>query len=150
MELKNVNCGDIREDRLGESLSFSGWVSRRRDHGGIIFVDLRDRSGIVQIVFNPELSPEAYDVADQLRNEWVIHVRGTVGHRPLGSENPDMPTGQFEIIAQTVTVLNSSLTPPFYITDDLEADEGLRLKYRYLDLRRPIMQKNLAIRHKVV
>ena len=150
MELKNVNCGDIREGRVGEALSLSGWVSRRRDHGGIIFVDLRDRSGIVQIVFNPELSPEAYDVADQLRNEWVIHVRGTVGHRPPGSENPDMPTGQFEIIAQTVTVLNPSLTPPFYITDDLEADEGLRLKYRYLDLRRPIMQKNLAIRHKVV
>ena len=83
MELKNVNCGHIREDRLGELLSLSGWVSRRRDHGGIIFVDLRDRSGIVQIVFNPESSPEAYDVADQLRNEWVIHVRGTVGHRPL-------------------------------------------------------------------
>ena len=104
----------------------------------------------MQIVFNPELSPDAYAIADQLRNEWVIHVRGTVGHRPTGSENPDMPTGQFEITAQTVTVLNSSLTPPFYITDDLDADEGLRLKYRYLDLRRPIMQKNLAIRHKVV
>ena len=150
MELKTINCGDIRQDLQGNVFSLSGWVSRRRDHGGIIFVDLRDRSGIVQIVFNPELSPEAYEVAEQLRNEWVIHVRGTVGHRPPGSENPDMPTGQFEITAQTVTVLNPSLTPPFYITDDLDADEGLRLKYRYLDLRRPIMQKNLAIRHKVV
>ena len=128
MELKNVNCGDIREERLGESLCLSGWVSRRRDHGGIIFVDLRDRSGIVQIVFNPELSPEAYEVADQLRNEWVIHVRGTVGHRPPGSENPDMRTGQFEIIAQSVKVLNSSITPPFYITDDLEADDKLEIE----------------------
>ena len=150
LELKTINCGDIRQDLQGDELSLSGWVSRRRDHGGIIFVDLRDRSGIVQIVFNPELSPDAYAIADQLRNEWVIHVRGTVGHRPTGSENPDMPTGQFEITAQTVTVLNSSLTPPFYITDDLDADEGLRLKYRYLDLRRPVMQKNLTIRHKVV
>ena len=150
LELKTINCGDIRQELQGDELSLSGWVSRRRDHGGIIFVDLRDRSGIVQIVFNPELSPDAYAIADQLRNEWVIHVRGTVGFRPTGSENPDMPTGQFEITAQTVTVLNSSLTPPFYITDDLDADEGLRLKYRYLDLRRPVMQKNLAIRHKVV
>ena len=135
---------------MGERHTLSGWVSRRRDHGGIIFVDLRDRSGIAQIVFNPELFPEAYTAADQLRSEWVIEITGIVSERPPGSENPQMETGEVEIIAESIKILNSSLTPPFYITDELDTDEGLRLKYRYLDLRRPIMQRNLTIRHKVV
>ncbi len=125
-------------------------MSRRRDHGGIIFVDLRDRSGTVQIVFNPELSPDAYRTAEQLRSEWVIEVQGKVARRPPGSENLALPTGTIEVIALEITVLNSSLTPPFYITDEVEADESLRLKFRYLDLRRPQMQRNLILRHQVV
>ena len=116
----------------------------------MIFVDLRDRSGVAQVVFNPAVSPKAYEIADQLRSEWVIQVSGTVLRRPAGSDNPNMPTGDVEIMAQNVEILNSSLTPPFYITDDVEADESLRLKYRYLDLRRPVMQRNLILRHRVV
>ena len=125
-------------------------MDSRRDHGGVIFVDLRDRSGIVQIVFSPELSPEAYRAAEQLRSEWVIEIKGVVSRRPPESENPSIPTGLVEVMADEVTVLNSSLTPPFYIEDDVKADEGLRLRYRYLDLRRPQMQRNLILRHKVV
>ena len=125
-------------------------MDSRRDHGGVIFVDLRDRSGIVQVVFSPELSPEAYRVAEQLRSEWVIEVKGVVTRRPPESENPSLPTGMVEVMADEVTVLNSSLTPPFYIEDDVKADEGLRLRYRYLDLRRPQMQRNLILRHQVV
>jgi len=116
----------------------------------VIFVDLRDRSGVAQVVFNPAVSPKAYEIADQLRSEWVIQVSGTVLRRPAGSDNPNMPTGDVEIMAQNVEILNSSLTPPFYITDEVEADESLRLKYRYLDLRRPVMQRNLILRHHVV
>ena len=125
-------------------------MDSRRDHGGVIFVDLRDRSGIVQVVFSPELSPEAYRLAEQLRSEWVIEVKGVVTRRPPESENPSLPTGMVEVMADEVTVLNSSLTPPFYIEDDVKADEGLRLRYRYLDLRRPQMQRNLILRHQVV
>ncbi len=125
-------------------------MSRRRDHGGIIFVDLRDRSGLIQVVFNPELAPDACATAEELRGEWVIEVQGKVARRPTGSENPAIPTGNVEFIAHKVKVLNSSLTPPFYISDDVEADESLRLKYRYLDLRRPQMQRNLTLRHRVV
>ncbi len=129
----------------------SGWISRRRDHGGIIFVDLRDRSGYVQVVFNPEqLAPAMYDEAEKLRSEWCVQVDGVVQKRPEGSENIALPTGDVEVMVGAVTVLNQSLTPPFYITDDVEADESLRLRYRYLDLRRPSMQDNLKLRHQVV
>lgn len=148
--LKSVNCGELREEHIDTQPTLAGWVARRRDHGGIIFLDLRDRSGTVQVVFNPELSPEAYRVAEQLRSEWVVQVRGQVSNRPPGSENPNMPTGAVEVVADEVKILNSSLTPPFYITDDVDADESLRLKYRYLDLRRPQMQRNLVLRHQVV
>ena len=103
---------------MGQIVTLSGWVARRRDHGGIIFVDLRDRSGIAQIVFNPEIYPDSYSTADQLRSEWVIEITGAVSERPPGSENLLMETGEVEIIAQSITILNSSLTPPFYITDD--------------------------------
>ena len=113
-------------------------------------MDLRDRSGIAQIVFNPQISLEAYKIADQLRSEWVIRATGSVSRRPIGSENPNMSTGTVEVMVQDVEILNPSLTPPFYITDDVEADESLRLKYRYLDLRRPVMQRNLMLRHQVV
>ena len=129
----------------------SGWISRRRDHGGIIFVDLRDRSGFVQVVFNPEhLAPAMYVEAEKLRSEWCVQVDGVVQKRPEGSENTALPTGDVEVMASAITVLNQSLTPPFYITDDVEADESLRLRYRYLDLRRPSMQDNLKLRHQVV
>ena len=130
--------------------TLAGWVDSRRDHGGVIFVDLRDRSGIIQVVFSPELSPEAYGTAEQLRSEWVIEVKGQVRRRPPESENPTLPTGFVEVYADEVKVLNSSLTPPFYIEDDVRADEALRLRYRYLDLRRPQMQRNLILRHQVV
>ena len=116
----------------------------------MIFVDLRDRSGIAHVVFNPQVSPEAYKIADRLRPEWVIRATGSVLRRPIGSENPNMATGTVEVMVRDVEILNSSLTPPFYITDDVEADESLRLKYRYLDLRRPVMQRNLMLRHQVV
>ena len=148
--LKSVNCNDLGLSQVDHRQTLAGWVDSRRDHGGVIFVDLRDRSGMVQVVFSPELSPEAYRTAEQLRSEWVIQVSGTVRRRPPESENPTLPTGLVEVFADEVTVLNSALTPPFYIEDDVKADEALRLRYRYLDLRRPKMQRNLILRHQVV
>ena len=148
--LRTKDCGDLREDSIGSHPTLAGWVSRRRDHGGVIFVDLRDRSGIVQVVFNPETSPQAYEIADQLRSEWVVQIKGTVRVRPPGSENPAMATGMVEVAADEASILNPSLTPPFYISDDVEVDESLRLRYRYLDLRRPEMLRNLTLRHRVV
>ena len=148
--LKSVNCNDLDSTQIDQRHTLAGWVDSRRDHGGVIFVDLRDRSGIVQVVFSPELSPEAYRTAEQLRSEWVIQVSGVVRRRPPESENPTLPTGLVEVLADEVTVLNSALTPPFYIEDDVKADEALRLRYRYLDLRRPQMQRNLILRHQVV
>ncbi len=148
--LRTKECGELREESIGSQPTLTGWVSRRRDHGGVIFVDLRDRSGIVQVVFDPETSPQAYEIADQFRSEWVVQVKGTVRSRPPGSENPAMETGMIEVAADEATVLNPSLTPPFYISDDVEVDESLRLRYRYLDLRRPAMLRNLVLRHKVV
>ena len=148
--LRTKECGELREESIGSQPTLTGWVSRRRDHGGVIFVDLRDRSGIGQVVFDPETSPQAYEIADQFRSEWVVQVKGTVRVRPPGSENPAMETGMIEVAADEATVLNPSLTPPFYISDDVEVDESLRLRYRYLDLRRPAMLRNLVLRHKVV
>ena len=149
--LKTQDCGELRAAHDGSATTLAGWVSRRRDHGGIIFIDLRDRSGFVQVVLNPEnLSPDDYATAERLRSEWCVQVTGTVQKRPEGSENPALPTGEVEVMASGVTVLNQSQTPPFYITDDVEADESLRLRYRYLDLRRPAMQENLRLRHRAV
>ncbi|PKB82379.1 MAG: aspartate--tRNA ligase [SAR202 cluster bacterium Io17-Chloro-G9] len=148
--LRDTECGAFRKEHIGGQPTLAGWVNRRRSHGGVIFIDLRDRSGMVQVVFNPEQSPQAYQVADQLRPEWVVQVRGTVQARPPGTENPALDTGAVEIVADEVVVLNTSLTPPFYLTDDVEADESLRLRYRYLDLRRPQMLRNLTLRHRVV
>ena len=141
----------MRAAHHGTATTLSGWVSRRRDHGGIIFIDLRDRSGYVQVVLNPEYLPaEDYETAERLRSEWCVEVMGTVRLRPEGSENPSLPTGEVEVMVESLAVLNQSLTPPFYITDDVDADESLRLRYRYLDLRRPTMQENLRLRHQVV
>ena len=148
--LKSADCGALREDHIDTCPVLAGWVDGRRDHGGIIFVDLRDRSGIVQVVFNPESSPEAYKQAENLRSEWVVQIRGKVQRRPPDTDNPLMPTGTIEIIAEELVVHNQSLTPPFYIEEDSGADEALRLRYRYLDLRRPSMLRNLRLRHNVV
>jgi len=148
--LRSADCGSLRSKNAGEQVTLAGWIGRRRDHGGIIFLDLRDRSGTIQVVLNPEIAADATHIAEEVRGEWVIQVKGTVNHRPEGSENPTLPTGDIEIITTEITVLNRSLTPPFYIEEDSEADESLRLRYRYLDLRRPPLLRNLTLRHKVV
>ncbi|MEE8465258.1 MAG: aspartate--tRNA ligase [Dehalococcoidia bacterium] len=148
--LRSADCGSLRVENDGDQVTLAGWVGRRRDHGGIIFLDLRDRSGIVQVVFNPETAADAARIAEEVRPEWVVQIKGTVNRRPEGSENPAIATGDVEVMASELTVLNRSLTPPFYIDEDAEADESLRLRYRYLDLRRPPMLRNLTLRHKVV
>ena len=148
--LKTHSCGELRTTHVGQEVALAGWVNRRRDHGGLVFVDLRDRSGIVQVVANPDGAPEAHAVAQQARSEYVLQVRGVVRARPEGLINPDLPTGEIEVVAHEVRVLNPAKTPPFYIHDDSPVDEALRLKYRYLDLRRPRMQHNLLLRHGVV
>ena len=148
--LKSVGCGELRTVDTGKDVTLAGWVHRRRDHGGLIFIDLRDSSGIVQVVLNPRESPEAHETGTQFRNEWVVQVKGQVGTRPAGTENPDLPTGEIEVNARAVQVLNPSLTPPFYVNEDTEVEESLRLKHRYLDLRRQRLQRNIALRHRVV
>jgi aspartyl-tRNA synthetase len=146
---KDINCGEPRESTVGSQITVSGWVHRRRDHGNLIFIDLRDRTGLLQVVFNPEHSEKAHDIAGNLRSEWVVQITGNVVKRLPGAENPELPTGTVELSATDLVVLNRSLTPPFEISDDLEVDENTRLKYRFIDLRRPKMQKILKLRHKV-
>lgn len=140
-------CGELGIGDIGKAVILAGWVHRRRDHGGLIFVDLRDRSGIIQAVFDPE-APEAFAKAEQMRAEYVVRIHGTVARRPLGTENEALPTGKIEIIVKAAEILNPAKTPPFYIEDGIEVDETLRLRYRYLDLRRPEMQRGLALRHR--
>jgi aspartyl-tRNA synthetase len=143
-------CGTLTLDDAGKEVVLCGWVSRRRDHGGLIFVDLRDRSGIVQVVFSTEAdSSEDFAKAESLRNEFVIAVRGTVSKRDADAVNPNLATGEIEVYSAELRILNKAKTPPFYIQDNIDVDEMLRLKYRYLDLRRPEMQKNLILRHRV-
>ncbi len=148
--LKSHSCGELNKRHVGTKVTLAGWVDRRRDHGGLIFIDLRDREGMVQVVFNPETSKLCHAIASEMRNEYVVRVSGEVALRPPGTENPKMPTGDVEVIAQNTDILNPSKTPPFYINEDVEVDESLRLRYRYLDLRRARMQKNLILRHRVV
>jgi len=148
--LKSHNCGELRENHAGHKVTLAGWVHRRRDHGGKVFIDLRDREGVVQVVFNPQVSQEAYEVAGSLRSEYVIQVAGEVAPRPKGTENRKLATGGIEIIAQEAIILNPSKTPPFYISEDEEVEESLCLKNRYLYLRRPRMKDNLLLRHRAI
>ena len=141
-------CGELRAGHNGEMVVLMGWVQRRRDHGGLIFVDLRDREGLIQIVFSPDSQRDAFSRAEGVRSEYVLAVRGTVRMRPEGTANPNLATGQVEVLAHELRVLNGAKTPPFYIEDGVDVDENLRLRYRYLDLRRPEMQEALVLRHR--
>ena len=144
------HCGELREGDVGAEVVLSGWVSRRRDHGGLIFVDMRDRSGFVQVVYDEAaMGKEAFHKAETLRNEFVIGVRGKVRARSEDTVNPHIETGKIEVVCEELRILNTAKTPPFYIQDNIDVDETLRLKYRYLDLRRPEMQANLMLRHRV-
>lgn len=142
-----TEAGSLRLSNAGEVIHLLGWVQRRRDHGGVIFVDLRDRSGFVQVVFNPDMPNFA--AAERLRSEYVVSIKGEVRPRPQGATNPNLETGEIEVVAEALEILNGAKTPPFYIQDDVDVDEMVRLKYRYLDLRRPEMQKVFKIRHQV-
>ncbi len=148
--LKSHNCGELRLAHVGQTVTLAGWVHRRRDHGSLVFVDLRDRSGMVQIVSNPEISPDAHQLILPVRSEWVIQAVGIVRARPEGMVNTEIETGKVEVEILDVKVLNPAKTPPIYINKAEEADEQTRLKFRYLDLRRDRMRNNLILRHKVV
>jgi aspartyl-tRNA synthetase len=147
--LRTHTCGSLRKEHIGTQVSLAGWVNRRRDHGGLIFIDLRDREGIVQTVFNPEISPQVLKTAEEMRSEYVVRLTGVVTMRPAGTENLKLPTGDIEVIVKEVEILNTSNTPPFYINEEVDVDENVRLKYRYLDLRRPRLKENLMLRHRV-
>jgi aspartyl-tRNA synthetase len=147
---KSHTCGELRLAHAGQIVTLAGWVHRRRDHGGVTFIDLRDRFGFVQIVTNPDESPDAHEVLIPVRSEWVIQVRGEVRNRPEGMINPNLDTGEIEVVVREVKILNPAKTPPIYINKEEEADEQTRLKFRYLDLRRDRMRDNLVLRHKMV
>ncbi|MDO5473804.1 MAG: aspartate--tRNA ligase [Phascolarctobacterium sp.] len=146
---RSHNCGELGKDLAGQQVVLCGWVAKRRDHGGLIFVDLRDRSGIVQVVADPDTAGASFKVAEDIRNEYVIKVSGKVALRDEATVNANIATGAIEVMAEEIEVLNAAKTPPFYIQDNIDTDENLRLKYRYLDLRRPEMQRNIILRHKV-
>jgi len=141
-------CGQLRPADIGKTVTLTGWVDVRRDLGGVVFIDLRDRYGITQVVFSPQHSRQAYDTAQVLRSEYVVSITGTVEKRPAGTENQDIATGALDVAGTELTILNKSETPPFPIKDEIDVSEDVRLRYRYLDLRRPGVQKNLLIRHK--
>ncbi|MDX2505788.1 MAG: aspartate--tRNA ligase [Gammaproteobacteria bacterium] len=145
--MRSHYCGHLTEENIDQDVILSGWVHRRRDHGGVIFIDLRDREGLAQIVFDPDI-PEMFMQAEKVRNEYVLQVKGKIRQRPDGTENPEMPTGQVEILAQELVVLNASETPPFQLDDD-DVSEEHRLRYRYIDLRRPEMQQRLILRSQI-
>jgi aspartyl-tRNA synthetase len=144
--LKTHSCGELKKKDVGSEVTLAGWVDRRRDHGGLIFIDLRDREGIVQVVFNPEVSQSCHRIASEMRSEYVVRVSGKIALRPKGTENLKLPTGEIEVIADNTTILNPAKTPPFYINEEVEVEENLRLRYRYLDLRRGRMREFLSAR----
>ena len=146
--MRSHYCGQLNELLLGQDVELCGWAHRRRDHGGVIFIDLRDREGLVQVVFDPVMA-ETFSGAERVRSEYVLHVKGVVRRRPVGTENPNMPTGQVEIVAQALEILNRAEPPPFSVNDDVEVNEEVRLRYRYIDLRRPQMLQRLRMRAKV-
>ena len=148
--LRTHTCGELRKKHAGTEVTLAGWVNRRRDHGGLIFIDLRDRYGVVQTVFDPDASTSALHLAEEMRSEYVVRVKGEVSIRPKGTENPKLSTGDIEVTVKESEILNTSELPPFYINEDIEVDESLRLKYRYLDLRRLHLKENLMLRHRVV
>ncbi len=148
--INRLTCGALRAGDVDNQVVLQGWVNRRRDLGGLIFIDLRDRFGLTQVVFNPELNPAAHEAAGELRNEFVVRVEGVVRHRPEGTVNPKLATGEIEIEAKSFEILNRSKTPPFYINEESDVDENLRLSYRYLDLRRKRVQNNILLRHQLV
>ncbi|NLM51370.1 MAG: aspartate--tRNA ligase [Firmicutes bacterium] len=149
MEIRTIYCGELRKEHIGQTVTLNGWVQRRRDHGKLIFVDLRDRSGLVQVVFNYEQDEEMFALAESIRSEFVLSVRGKVVARDPEAINPKLKTGEIEVHAEALTILNKAKTPPFYIEDGIDVEENVRLKYRYLDLRRPEMLQNLMLRHRV-
>jgi aspartyl-tRNA synthetase len=150
MKLKRTHhCGELRKNNVGQTVIITGWVHRRRDHGGVIFVDLRDRSGIVQVAFNPQIDKASHHLAESIRSEYVIAVKGEVIPRSADTINPKMPTGEVEIKAKELEILNTAKTPAISVADEITVDENKRLQFRYLDLRRDVLQKNLMLRHKI-
>ena len=147
--LYSHNCGELRAEDIGKEVTLCGWVQARRDHGKLIFIDIRDRYGLTQVVFIPKSAPEAYKLAQDLRSEFVVLVKGIVNHRPKNTENPKLPTGEVEVEAKELIILNPAKNPPFEIDDNLELSEELRLKYRYLDLRRKKVFENFVLRHRL-
>ncbi|MFT8391281.1 MAG: aspartate--tRNA ligase, partial [Sporolactobacillus sp.] len=146
---RNTNCGALSAASAGQTVTLAGWVQKRRDLGGVIFIDLRDRSGIIQVVFNPSVSKEAWQKADKVRSEYCLSVTGVVMNRDAESINPKIKNGDIEVMSNEIHVLNTSKTPPFPIEDGIDASEDVRLKYRYLDLRRPEMLATLKLRSKI-
>lgn len=147
---RSCGCGRVTEKDCGKELTLAGWVTTRRDHGGLIFIDLRDRSGIVQVVMSPQYGEDAFHKAEDVRSEYVLAIRGIVRERSPETVNPKMQTGKIEVVVSEMRVLNKAKTPPFYVEDGIDVDETVRLKHRYIDLRRPEMQRNLIMRHKIV
>ncbi len=147
---KTHECGVLRPEHIGQTVTLAGWVNRRRDHGGVTFIDLRDHTGLVQVVASPEINPQAHRDLEAVRSEWVIQVEGVVRRRPPGTENPKLATGEIEVAVHRVQVLNPAKPLPFPVFKDAPVDESVRLKYRYLDLRRPRMQRNLRLRYRTI
>lgn len=146
--MRSHYCGQLNETHVGEAVSLCGWVHRRRDHGGVIFLDLRDRDGITQVVYDPD-TQDSFAIAEGVRSEFVVQVKGLVRARPEGTVNPDMPTGRIEVLGKELKVLNAAQTPPIQLDEHVDVHEDIRLRYRYIDLRRPEMVEKLRFRSKV-
>ena len=147
---RTVYCGQVSDEHVGQELTLKGWVQKRRDLGGVIFVDLRDREGIVQVVFNVDNLGDQFPEAERLRSEYVIEVTGELVLRDEDLINPKIKTGKYELMVKELTILNTSQTPPFPVEDDIDVNDETRMKYRYIDLRRPKMANNMKLRHEVV